>query len=188
MPAARKRGRPRKGPSSAKTAVFSTRITPELRAALEKAASKAGGTLSDEIERRLWQSFAFEKERAKVFAAFGGGQNYAVCRIIAQFMKALASATGKAWADDPWTYEQFARGIARLLRAWRPAGPSEKPIIRHHSAEEADRLGELLMRHELISLFFTDDVTDPDENQPWRRLKTDLGTLAERSNPDGETA
>ena len=58
-------GRPPKGDIRNKRAVFSTRITPELKAALVIAATENGRSLSQEIERRLIDSLDPENDFKK---------------------------------------------------------------------------------------------------------------------------
>lgn len=196
------RGRPRKGSAGGKTAAFSSRITPELRKRLEQAADAGHDTLTDEIEQRLWQSFEFEEERARVKAEFeeerarlrakfekeyarfagpfGGNQNYAVARTFAELMKNLSTKTGKQWADDPWTYEQFRLGVLRLLNEWRPAGTAEKPAP-VGQRELQDDLGDWLVSHQLAILDFTDEYDPAAEPSDSRvMIKLDLGDLATR--------
>lgn len=151
-----KRGRPIKGMAGGKTAAFSTRITPELRKRLEQSAAESGTSLSDEIERRLWLTFRLDDEKRRMFAKFGNPQNYAACRIFADLMKELSAAAGKPWAEDRWTFDQFAKGATTLLNEWRPAGDAVKPDIRHYPPDAADRLGELLAGQILLALELTD--------------------------------
>lgn len=71
----RPRGRPPKGDIKGKLAKFSTRITPELREALEIAAKRSNRSLSQEAELRLINSFAGPQ---KAEQAFGSAENYAL--------------------------------------------------------------------------------------------------------------
>jgi hypothetical protein len=52
-----RRGRPPSSPSGPKRASFNTRITQALKDKLSKASSSAGRSISEEVERRLEQSF-----------------------------------------------------------------------------------------------------------------------------------
>lgn len=93
-------GRKPNGEFSGKSAVFSTRITPELRAALEKESKETGRSLSQIVERRLRDSFdqpkrwerALGPEHVRAFA-------YAVTKII----NSLEVATGQHWHTDAFT-------------------------------------------------------------------------------------
>lgn len=172
-----RRGRPIKAGATGKSAVFSTRITPELRAALERAAKESGGSLSDEIETRLRRSFQLEDDVRRIFAAFGGDQNYAVLRLFAEVMRRLDTATGRRWTEDRWTFDQLEQAIGYLLREWRPDGAPRKPAaVPRFTSEEADQLGTYMARNVLAQL----DFTEPEATDPFARIKANLGKLANR--------
>lgn len=189
----KRRGRPPKGTPGGKTAAFSTRITPELRAKLQAASASNSLSLSEEIERRLWRTFHLDEDYERMFAGFGGRQNYAVCRLFAELMTQLSEATGKRWTDDTWTFDQVKEGILRLLRQWRPEGDPVKPALRNSILmDNADQLGTFFAMHQLAGLAFTDPnelhrTAAPDSRlRTFPRIKDDLGDLAERGGPINE--
>jgi len=169
------RGRPRKI-SGGKTAIFSTRITPELRQELERSAAASGITLTQEIVSRLRRSFDLDKEREQIFQKFGGHQNYAVCLLFSGLMEDVSRAAGKRWTDDPWAYKQVRQGILRLLDEWCPPGEVKQPVLREYPPELAQRIGEFLAGHLLANLSFNDNEGDPG-GRWWLRLRDDLGDL-----------
>ena len=103
-----KRGPQPKGGYEGKTAVLSTRITPELRKALEKAAADRGSSLSSEIESRLRRSFDYEGSIRDIFK---DGPTYAFMRTLADVIEVTSAQAavlvtktrGKRpnWLNDP---------------------------------------------------------------------------------------
>jgi hypothetical protein len=172
----RRRGRPTKD-AKAKRAIFSTRITAELRVALERAAKDSGKSLSNEIEARLLRSFEHEAEIKRVLAAFGGEQNYAVLRFIAEVIRRIDAATGRRWTDDPWSFNQVRQAIAYLLDEWRPDGDVVKPAtLPRFNPERIEELGVASARGLIAQLEFTED----DDAGSLGRIKRGLGDLLSR--------
>jgi hypothetical protein len=111
-------GKKPQGPYAGKSVVFSTRITPDLRARLgAAAAAKKGYSLSQEIEERLRDSFILEQ---KISDSFGSEQNYLIMRIVALVMQSLRS---KDWMTDPGSFELVLRTIVNVLEQIRPSPP-----------------------------------------------------------------
>lgn len=161
----KRKGRP---VSVGRAAVFSTRLSAELRQKLEGAAASAGTTLTDQIEMRLARSF--EDEAPAV-------QDRAALRVIGEIMRRLDSATGRRWAEDAWSYAQLEQAVSHLLREWRPRGEPVKPAaVPRFTPEEADQLGVYMARNVIAQL----DFTEPEGTDPFARLKADLGDLANR--------
>ena len=121
-------GRRPAGPYSDKRAVITTRITEELRKALEAARERSGQSLSQEIEIRLRNSFNLEKQAAQ---AFGSQENFAFARLLIEGVAACEGITQGVgpgrWYDNPFATEAAARVAAKLLLAFRPDGPAEPP-------------------------------------------------------------
>jgi hypothetical protein len=105
-----------------------------------------------------------------------GDQNFAALSIVAEIMKHLKAATGKDWADDPWTFDQLKSGILYLLDEWQPEGEVKRPTLRRYSASTAHSLGESIASNEMARLDF-ENLDDPTED---RARKHDLGDLATR--------
>ncbi|MGR9204121.1 hypothetical protein ACU8OG_09290 [Rhizobium leguminosarum] len=93
-------GRKPKGEFSGKSAAFSTRITPELRAALEKESKETGKSLSQIVERRLRDSFD-HPERWK--RALGAEHVRALAYAVAKIVTDLEIRTGRHWHKDAFT-------------------------------------------------------------------------------------
>lgn len=93
-------GRKPKGEFSGKSAAFSTRITPELRAALEKESKETGKSLSQIVERRLRDSFD-NPERWK--RALGAEHVRALAYVVAKIATDLEIRTGRHWHKDAFT-------------------------------------------------------------------------------------
>ncbi|MGO7916228.1 hypothetical protein ACC702_32375 [Rhizobium ruizarguesonis] len=93
-------GRKPDGEFSGKSAVFSTRITPELRAALEKESKRTGKSLSQIVERRLRESFDDPKRRER---ALGADHVRALAYMVAKIATDLEVRTGRRWHKDAFT-------------------------------------------------------------------------------------
>jgi hypothetical protein len=116
-----KRGPATKGEYLGKSAVLSTRITPELRAHLEDAVKRSGLTLSREIEHRLRRTF---HEDEKIAEGFGSRRNRALMKMVAMAMQTAwnPDRPDAEWLDDPWMFEQVVRLVNNVLEGARPQG------------------------------------------------------------------
>ena len=123
-PKGRKRGRPPQGPYSDKQKVISTRVTGDIRKALEDERKRTGRSLSQEIEMRLRQSF---DHSLRVEETFGGPVNYGLFRLISTAMGFVEQGTGKSWHEDAYTHAQFKQVVLTVLKTLRPKGKSEPP-------------------------------------------------------------
>ncbi|WET72889.1 hypothetical protein [Rhizobium croatiense] len=93
-------GRKPDGEFSGKSAVFSTRITPDLRALLEKESKQTGKSLSQIVERRLRDSFD-HPDRWK--RALGAEHVRALAYVVAKIATSLEIRTGRHWHKDAFT-------------------------------------------------------------------------------------
>jgi hypothetical protein len=121
------KGRKPKGEYSGKSLVFSTRISPELRGALEKAAKSSGRSLSQEVEHRLRRSFA---EDETIVDLFGSRQTYRVMRMMADAIH-LCQRPGEAigrpdvtfdWITNPAVFHLARQAIISILDIIEPDG------------------------------------------------------------------
>ena len=114
-------GRKPRGEFKGKTATLTTRITPETRAALERAAEKSGRSLSQEVEHRLNDSIRrdYEHNRHRHIRA--------LAEAIAILIHWVERATQKRWIDDPFTAEALRRGIEFLVFHFGAPGTPEVP-------------------------------------------------------------
>jgi hypothetical protein len=96
-----------------KAKTLSTRITADLRAALDAAKEKSGRSLSQEIEYRLRRSF---EEDTKIKDIFGGRENYAIARLIG----CLLDSHGGDWKTDEENFDYVIASVALVLRLFGP--------------------------------------------------------------------
>jgi hypothetical protein len=177
-----KRGPKPKGEYSDKSRVLSTRIRADTRARLEAAAKATGRSLSQEIERRLRQSF---DEDGTIERAFGSRRNYALMRLISSVIETLCNPDNYEadWVDDPYLFDQSLRAVNQVLEAIRPAGKIPKlsdPVL--------EAIKPLQVSEKVGHAF--DAIQRVDPNTPLQhasarqklaiRLKDDLGPLADR--------
>jgi hypothetical protein len=178
-----KRGPKAKGEFTDKSAVLSTRISAELRAALEKeVAAKPGLTLSREIEHRLRRSFDDDKIANE---GFGTRRNRALMKIIALTMQ-TASRPDKfdaEWLDDPWLFHQTLQRINLVLLAIRPAGAVAPPIDPElrFELEQVDPMERASQMWDFIQKADSSLPLRADPaNRVFNRLKVDLGEVVQR--------
>jgi len=119
-------GRKPKGPFKGKTAVFTTRIRPEVRGALDRQAQRNNRSVSQEVEYRLEQSL--EKPRLSE-KALGAPRNRALGYIVARFGATIEQMTGENWREDKFTFEALKSAIDTVLFDLAPEG-SAKPARR----------------------------------------------------------
>src|SRR5438094_547490 len=100
-------GRKPKGEFSGKSATFSTRITPNLRKALDAAAKKSGRSLSQEVEHRLADS---------IYGRSDDRATRAFCFLISELARAVGFGHwDRNWHNDPRLREIFKLAIPMLL-------------------------------------------------------------------------
>jgi hypothetical protein len=171
-----KRGPSAKGEFGDKSAVLSTRISAELRAALEASVERTGLTLSREIEHRLRRTFGDEE---KIEAVFGSERNYRLMQMAALALQQAWNVENPDadWLDDPVAFEIAIRTVNRILEAVRPPG----------GAPQLDNLAELSAMQAPARLW--QDVQAADPSLPLsdtgrkhlaNRTKSALGPIADR--------
>ncbi len=130
----RSRGRPPKGEFADKSCQLATRVTPELRAAIDVEAARNGRSVSQEVERRLRDSFdagLVGDKRGKLADLVGGPQNLALFRTLHWLARNVELHTRERWIDDPFTFEQVRKAFDFFLEAIKPPGdpqPTDKLI------------------------------------------------------------
>jgi hypothetical protein len=156
-----------RGESAGKSTVFSTRITPELRRAIERAAAESGRSLSQEIEFRLRRSF---DEDAKIVEIFGGQQIYALMRLIGCVLTMQDRTT--SWLSDQVAFDLATHAIGKMLKMFRPGGGDVKEI----TAEEEKELR--LLMDDVLRVFFAakPEISVSDKNAAlMSRIRAGLG-------------
>jgi len=100
--------------------VFSTRLPPELRARLQRAADKKGHSLGNEIRNRLIRSFDVD---TRIAESFGDRRTYAFFRLLDLCRPLMKSSEKKArghWLDDRDQYAQVEWALRLILLVLAP--------------------------------------------------------------------
>ena len=185
-------GRKPRGEFKGKSATLTTRITPETRTAMERAARKSGRSLSQEVERRLNDSVRNERNRRSDVRA--------LAEAIAIVAEKVEKATGKHWLQDAFTGEALRGGIETLVRHFAPHSARVIPPKVEEAAarvlpeaSERDRsptrIGEIeaFKVITMIEFFWGQDknyvqrVVRSDELYRYLQILRDLGSGAERT-------
>jgi hypothetical protein len=153
-------GRKPSGSIAGKAETFSTRITPETRAALEREASATGQSISQVAERLLWVGIAERRRRSKARPL------RALCFVIEQI--ALEVGSGR-WMDPGQYSDRQAAAVERLLNEWR----TDPFLFRAFEIAVAKVLnalrpkGEMKSRYpsELIEQLSGEDFYDPQTTE-----------------------
>lgn len=151
-------GRPPKGEFHNKRAVFSTRITPELKASLVKAADRNGRSLSQEIERRLRNSLLKENFADKTISAFGGKESYALHKLSVMAREHVEFNTGKTWLDDAFTFDQTIRSTVAVWSDFAPTGNPNNPPDSYYTKINPENLSEVAAVSALARVATSDDL------------------------------
>ena len=183
-------GRKPRGEFKGKSATLTTRITPETRAAMERAAQKSGRSLSQEVERRLNDSVLNDRNRRSDVRA--------LVEAIAIVTEKVEIATGKNWLQDAFTGEALRHGIEVLVRHFAPHGarvipPNVEETAARVLAEASERdrspsrVGEIeafkviTMIEHFCGWDQLQRVVMSDELYRYLRILRDLGSGAERT-------
>lgn len=137
MPQKSKRvGRPPKDPRSAKSVQFTTRIFPDVRDDLKRAAEANGRSLSQEIESRLKESLNVPPQAQQAIdRAFDNPLNYALAVLVARLassidMRVTNTMPGPgygSWRRDRFAWEALRYSVALLLERFAPEGEVRVP-------------------------------------------------------------
>lgn len=120
----RKRGRPPKGEFANKNATLTTRLTEPVREGLEREAKRNGRSLSQEVERRLFESLEAPKRWER---AFGNVRNRALAYMVAQLAEGIEQYAHKSWRHDPYTCQALEFGLKVVVGHYAPEGKPEVP-------------------------------------------------------------
>jgi hypothetical protein len=115
-------GRKPKGEFVGKSSAFSTRITPELRAALDAESERTGKSVSQIVERRLRESF---EEQKRMQRNLGKDHVKALAYLLAHMTTRIESHTKARWHQDMFTNRAVASAIATTVSRCRPEGDVE---------------------------------------------------------------
>jgi hypothetical protein len=117
-------GRKPRGEFQGKSEVLTTRITPETRAALDRAAAKGERSLSQEVEHGLsWYLSVLKRtpERGDHIRALGEA-----VMLVAQYIE---RATEQQWNEDAFTGEALRQGCTSFIAHFAPRGTPFKPRL-----------------------------------------------------------
>ena len=120
----RKRGRPPKGEFANKKATLTTRITEPVRDGLEREAKRNGRSLSQEIERRLFESLEAPKRWER---AFGNERNSSLAFMVAQLAEGIERTAHTSWLRDPYTCQALEFGLKVVVGHYAPEGKPGVP-------------------------------------------------------------
>jgi Arc-like DNA binding domain len=115
-------GRKPKGEFENLTSPFSLRMPPDLRKQVEAAARRTGRSMSQEILRRVQNSFHRDRDRSNDPAL------RAICFLISQIAKHASVLEQRTWRTDPFKFKTFKRGVAVLLSKLEPSGEMVCPF------------------------------------------------------------
>jgi hypothetical protein len=176
------------GRSIGRTAVLSTRLQPDTRARLLKAAKASGRSLSQELEHRLRDTFI---EDDNVVNFYGGPSNAGIVKLIGAVIQSTCTnwmvKTPDGWAPDldkdsgewlrdPKLFDQVLTAIVHALMWFKPSGGSDKYLFYHSTAEQ--------IINEIRSSDPSIPITQGSTRQhAMARLKDKLGDLARHRHP-----
>ena len=180
------------GGKIARTAVLSTRLQPDTRARLSKAAKASGRSLSQELEHRLRGSF-IEEDRVVDF--YGCESNAAILKVIGTVIQSTCTSwrvkTAEGWVPDvhkdpgewlrdPKLFDQALTAIVHTLMWFKPSGGRDEQFLFYHST--AERIVDEI-RSADPSLPITKGST---RQHAMAKLKDKLGDLARQRPPYDE--
>jgi len=115
-------GRKPRGEFHRKTKMITTRVTPETRMDLDRAAKKSGRSLSQEIEARLRVSIE------KVRSIDSSHQIRALGEAVMLVARYIERATEKHWHEDAFTGQAVRQGCEFLISHFAPRGTPITPV------------------------------------------------------------
>jgi len=118
------------------------RVRPHLDELLQKAAAKAGRSVSEEIEHRLDQSFEMADLIAGAFRAAYGESNGDLMRAIATVIWLIERRSGKKWNEDQFTAFEVKSAIDGVVTALTAPKRAAFHLRRARRAPSSDREGE----------------------------------------------
>jgi hypothetical protein len=119
---ARGAGRKPKGEFAGKTSTFTTRILPETRHALERAAKQSERSLSQQVE---WLLRAALKKPSPEQV-----RNQALAHIVATLAADVEKATGRSWQEDAFTSRAVGLATDTILFHFGPAkADGGEPVV-----------------------------------------------------------
>lgn len=115
-------GRKPKGDFAGKSSAFSTRITPELRAALDAESERTGKSVSQIVERRLRESF---EEQKRMQRNLGKDHVKALAYLVAHMATTIEARTKARWHQDMFTNRAVRAAVSHTIDRLRPEGDAD---------------------------------------------------------------
>jgi hypothetical protein len=145
-------GRKPQGEFTGKTATFTSRITPELRLALEQEAAQNRRSLSQEVERRLRDSLEMPK---RIQQDWYGPQNWALAKIVVELADTVEAVTDEKWLKSAFAFQALKTALEVILDRLAPDGPVTTPKQVEESAKQLEKVlgpgtAEQAMRPEYV--------------------------------------
>jgi hypothetical protein len=109
-------GRKPKGEFANLPSPFSLRMPEDLRQQLEQAASRSNRSVSQEILRRVTDSFEIENDKGRK------PETRALCFLVARLEEIVSNETDGHWRTNPYFYRAFKQALNDLLEKMRPVG------------------------------------------------------------------
>lgn len=142
---------------------------------------KAGRNLSQEAELRLENSLQAERVLNEALELMFPGSASIVVVPLLQLLAAVGPQAGyfstqtpagaRDWLDNPYAYDQVAKGAAALLEALRPPGATAFPWKMERGSEVQEYLGQDFAREILQALL--DDSPASGEQLTRRKLSAE---------------
>jgi len=132
-------GRKPKGEFSGVTSPLSIRMPEQMRRQLEAAAHARGRSVSQEILRRVQETFRSDRDRARDPAM------QALCFLIAQLAGGVAGLTDPQgrpafdWRSDRFFFRAFKLAVAKVLDALEPSGEIRSPMIMFENSDTDEK-------------------------------------------------
>jgi hypothetical protein len=115
-------GRKPSGPFRLNTAQLTIRMPADMRSELEAAAKTGGSSVSQELMRRLQNSFNRDRDKARDPAM------QALCFLIAEVAQQTSGLRNLDWRTNPFYFRAFKIAVGKLLDALEPKGKIEPPV------------------------------------------------------------
>lgn len=150
-----RRPRPANDEHAGVAKMFSVRLDPELRAALELAAERSGRSLGRELQIRLRHSIT---EEQKLEDRFGSYREALIWRAVAALMRATRDPRNPdaEWLDDPNAFDLAISSMYAYLQSIRPPRTAK-----HLPLSRKDSVGATLMGRRFAAAIWRADPSLP---------------------------
>jgi hypothetical protein len=135
--------------------IFSVRLDPDLRAALELAAEQRGWSLGRELQSRVRQALV---EEEKLADQFGSYREALIWRVVAALVRAVRNPRNPEaeWLDDANTFDLAYSALHAYLFSIRPKRRAgQRPVT------TKDKIGTMLVGRRLAFAIWRADPTLP---------------------------